>query len=237
MLLFDTIVDYEKDIYRNIASIKKSQDLFDDLSDDPRDWEAANTLDASTHPQLTRNAIVQRGFDYSRNDFIEYPFEHISVSRFSDSSFPCWYGSETLETSIYETTHHVVSYIKDSAEAFFGTPVVTVERKVGIVNCSGLAIDLSGKTKEFPWLVDKNNYTKCQEVGRRVSKEGHPLIRVRSARHDQGINMVAFKNDVLSNARECCFLEYKIDTMKFSVDVFRNDEKLKFTGKRHLKSV
>ena len=45
MTLFDRAIDYSQDVFRNIRCIKKSQNLFDDLSDDPADWDAANTID------------------------------------------------------------------------------------------------------------------------------------------------------------------------------------------------
>ena len=83
----------------------------------------------------------------------------------------------------------------------------------------GLAIDLSSKTEEYPWLIDPINYSRCQEVGKRIGREGHPLLRVRSARHTEGHNIIAFKSNVLSNVREHCYLNYSLDVNTFQVTV------------------
>lgn len=224
MLLFDTVRDYSQDVFRNIRSIKKSQDLFDDLSDDPRNWDAANALESHTHPPLTKQNLIQRGFDYSKNDFIDYPFTHITCSRYSDGAIACWYGCEELITTIYETQYHFIQEIKDAWEVFQSQKTVTVDRKVAKIYCEGLGIDLSAKREEFPWLVDPEDYQSCQEVGRRVAQEGHPLLITPSARHDQGINLVIFNARLLSNPREFCRLQYVVDIEKKSIKCYRGNE-------------
>ncbi|STX51493.1 RES domain-containing protein [Legionella busanensis] len=223
MSLFAVIVDYSEDVFRNIRSVKPSQNLFDDLSEDADNWEAANTLEAITHLPLENSQLIQRGFEYSENSFIDYPFENLTASRFSDGQNPCWYASETLETTIYETVYHFKKEITDSPEAFNGEKQIPVDRRIAKIACIGITIDLSSKTEEYPWLLDPINYSRCQEVGKRVAKEGHPLLRVRSARHLEGINIVAFKSNVLSNVREHCFLKYTLNLDNMEVTVTRGE--------------
>ena len=226
MTLFDRAIDYSQDVFRNIRGIKVSQDLFDDLSDDPADWDAANTIDIYTHPLLINAPLIQRAFDYSKNDFIDYPFENITASRYSDGTTACWYGGETLETTIDETRHHFIQEIRNSPDVFYTQKTITIDRRVAMVNCHGLAFDLSHKAKKFPWLVDAVNYTGCQEIGRRVAREGHPLLRVPSARHAGGINLVVFKQQMLSNVREYCNLQYVYDLSAERISVYRGKEAL-----------
>lgn len=228
MSLFEKSVDYSKDVLRNIRSIKKSQHLFDDLSDDPLNWDAANLLDLQTHPVLTHASVIQRGFDYSKNDFIDYPFEHITASRYSDGSFACWYGSETLETTIYETRYHFVQEIFSAWELFSSQQSVKIDRRVALVHCSGLAFDLSHKAEAFPGLVDPVNYTYCQEIGERIAREGHPLLIAPSARLAGGINTVAFSSQTLSNAREYCNLQYVFDLKTRAIKIFRGETELSY---------
>ncbi|MCW8386996.1 RES family NAD+ phosphorylase [Fluoribacter dumoffii] len=221
--------EYSQDIYRNIRGIKVSQDLFDDLSEDPVNWAAANELESHTHPALINQSLIQRAFDYSKNDFIDYPFENITSSRYSDGSIACWYGSETLKTTIYETRYHFIQEIKDSWDIFQTQDRIIIDRRVGKIYCEGLGLDLTDKKEEYPWLVDPDNYTKCQETGRRVAHEGHPLLIVPSARHAEGINLVVFNPNLLSNAREYCKLHYVFDVKKKKIQCFRgeNEEVLK----------
>lgn len=224
MSLFDQSVDYSDDIFRNIRGIKESQHLFDDLSDDPLNWDAANSLDIYTHPPITGQALIQRAFDYSKNDFINYPFENITASRYSDGSIGCWYGSESLETTIYETKHHFIQEISDAWDVFHTQKIIKIDRRVANIYCHGLAFDLTNKIEEFPWLVDPVNYLRCQEIGRRVSMEGHPLLRVPSARHFEGSNLVVFNPTVLSNVRNFCTLEYVLDIPAREIKIYRGKE-------------
>ncbi|MDX2346691.1 MAG: RES family NAD+ phosphorylase [Legionella sp.] len=221
MHLFEVISDYENDVFRNIPSIKPAQDLFYDLSHDKKDWAAANILETETHSLVENNQLIQRGFEYSENLFIDYPFENLTVSRFGDGSIPCWYASETLQTTIYETTYHFVQGVNDSIDAFMDEKIVKADRRVAKTACMGLAIDLSTKTEEFPWLVDSTHYSSCQEVGKKIAKEGHPLLRVKSARYSKGINVVAFNSSVLSNVRDYCFLSYSLNLENMEVTVSR----------------
>lgn len=224
MSLFDTVKECSVDIFRNIRGIKVSQDLFDDLSDDPLNWHAANTLESTTHPVITGQPLIQRPFDYSKNDFIDYPFEYITHSRYSDGSIACWYGSETLETTVYETRYHFIQEINDSWEVFQTQKEVIIDRRVAKIYCQGLGFDLTNKKEEFPWLVDPMNYRQCQEIGRRVANEGHPLLIAPSARHEGGINFVAFNRNVLSNPREFCRLQYIFNVKEKSIKQFRGEK-------------
>lgn len=228
MALFDCAVDYNKDVFRNIRGIQVSQDLFDDLSDDPSDWEAANRIDIHTHPLLTNTAVIQRAFDYSKNNFIDYPFEHITASRYNDGSIGCWYGSETLETSIYETCYHFIQEIQDAYELFNEHPIITVDRRVALVHCQGLAFDLSHKATEYPWLIDPLDYSQCRNIGQRIANEGHPLLIVPSARHNKGVNVAAFRPDILSNARDYCYLQYVYDLPNQKISAYRGNLELCF---------
>lgn len=226
MGLFISAIEYSQDIFRNIRSIKKSQDLFDDLSNDPLDWEAANNLDIATHPELHNEQLIQRGFDYSKNDFLNYPFEHITNSRYSDGSFACWYGGESLEVTIHETSYHFIEEIKNAYDAFAGQEVIKIDRRVALVKCQGIAFDLSNKILDHPWLIDKTNYLKCQEVGRRMANEGHPLLRAPSARLKDAHNIVAFKQQVLSNVRDFCNLQYSYNINKHTLSVTRDSKQI-----------
>ena len=226
MTLFDRAIDYSQDVFRNIRGIKEPEHLFDDLSDDPADWDAANTIDVYTHPFLTNAPLIQRAFDYSKNDFIDYPFENITASRYSEGSTACWYGAETLETTIYETRYHFIQEIRNSRDVFYPQKSITIDRRIAMVNCHGLAFDLSHKAKEFPWLVDSVNYTRCQDVGRRVAREGHPLLRVPSARQAGGINLVVFKQQTLSMVRDYCNLQYIYDLSAERIRIYRGKDEL-----------
>ena len=65
MPLFEIINEYTQDVFRNIPSVRPTQDLFDDLSHDQENWDAANQLEIETHTSIENNQLIQRGFEES----------------------------------------------------------------------------------------------------------------------------------------------------------------------------
>lgn len=220
-------IEYAQDVFRNIRTVNPPQDLFDDLSDDPLNWEAANIIDICTHPRLEISGYIQRGFDYSINNFIQYPFENIKASRFSDGSFACWYGSEKFETTLHETTYHFKRDILDEWDIHQTQKKIVADRCVAKVNCTGIALDLSDKIREFPWLIDSNDYTQCQSVGKKIMEEGFSLLKIASARHLGGINVAALQQRLLSNPLVFCQLQYIFDVHTQEITIKRDKKILK----------
>jgi len=76
--LFDKTTDFNGQPYRNITTLRESEDLFDDLTDGD---EAASAIAAEAemrvkdHPVLRGPIIIQRGFHYTRS-IIDYPFKN-----------------------------------------------------------------------------------------------------------------------------------------------------------------
>lgn len=218
--LFDQTTDFDRKPYRNITSLRESEDLFDDLTDGD---EEASSIGAEAEMRVKeklvprRPAIIHRGFQYSKS-LIEYPFEkepHLST-RFGDGTYGVWYGSIELRTTVYETGYHM---IKTEAAVEGLDEVIIRERAVYRVRCRAILIDLREKEKSFPKLV-ANDYGFAQRIGRRINKEGHPGLLAPSARCN-GINVVIFNPDVLSDPQLHCYLTYSFDPASLTVKVER----------------
>ena len=200
------------DLVRNIKSLRTSQDLFDDLADDESESQVAHLLRNTVHPPgYRRPTVIARPFDLAAySNAIRYPFVVWTQSRYSNGTFGVWYGADTLETSVHETVYHWVKWLNDLtySEEFAkpGDPV-TGERRVYRVRCDALLLDLRPKVVEFPQLVDPDKYDFTQQLGLRLHREGHPGLLVRSARCHGDIAAV-FREPVLSNPRDYCFLTY-----------------------------
>ena len=136
-----TLADVHQDIIRNIISIRSSQNLFDDLTDNPAEWALAQKIEDGVKPPpyRSRTPIVDRPFeDAIWFNAIGWPFKHWQTSRFSDGSFGIWYGCAKAETTVYETTHHWVNGFL--ADAGFERERVIGERKLFKVACDAKAI-------------------------------------------------------------------------------------------------
>jgi len=201
-------VDFHDDLVRNIPGIRESQQIFDDLSADPTDWDVAIAAEAAARIP-TDAPIVTRPFDYG--SVISYTFDasHWQATRFSDGTrYGVWYGSTALETTVYETAWHWYRLVCDSFAAL--DRVVVTDRRAFDVRCDALLIDLRGKERPYPQLASRTSYAFTQRLGRYVHEQDQNGLLVRSARCD-GINGCVFKPQRLSNVRHRAYLTYRVN--------------------------
>ena len=200
-----------QDLYRNIVSLRESQDLYDDLSDEPGDWRAAVDLEATCKPPHyeSHQPVIDRPFEEAAFlDAIQFPFDNLGESRFSRGHFGVWYGSEDLETTIHETVYHWQNHLLADA-GFRGIEGVEMERRVHLVRCDAALINLTDKITEWPELIG-DNHAPCQALGDSIHQQGHPGLWTRSAR-SAGNNAAIFTPRVLSNPRVSCYLTYRVE--------------------------
>lgn len=203
-----SIAETHADLFRNIVSLRTSENLFDDLSDDPGDWETAISveLNAKPHTFVSHIPVIYRPFEEADwNDAINYPFKNWTRSRFSDGSFGIWYGCDQIETTVHETAYHWRnSFLLDAGFAYKG---IKIDRKIYSVRCDAALIDLRHAATRFPDLTNPNDYTFTQQIGGRLHREGHPGLTSKSARFE-GDCYAVLNPKVLSNPRQSCLLTY-----------------------------
>lgn len=212
-----TLVDLDCDLYRNIVSIRGDQDLFDDLSDTPADWQIAQTIELAYKPAQyqSHQPIIDRPFeDAELAAAISFPFDVWSESRFSRGEYGVWYGSADLNTTIYETVYHWRrGFLADCG--FDSLEGVSIERRVHLVHCTGALLNLLPKIEEWPQLR-ADDYSHCQDFGQRIHREGHPGLWTRSARCE-GTNAAVFTPRILSAPRIACYLSYRVENNRVLV--------------------
>lgn len=209
-----TVVDFHDDLHRNIVSLRESQNLYDDLTDSPKGWQAAIDLERDTKPHTYTSAqpIIDRPFEEATyNEAIKYPFAHWTQSRYSDGSYGVWYGTDSLETSIHETVYHWRRQLLEDV-GWDEREGIMMERKVYLVRCDAALFDFFPKLKAFPDLVNRepNGYRFTQQLGRRMHHDGHPGLISRSARCAGKIHAI-FNAQVLSKPRQKCYLTYRLE--------------------------
>ncbi|MEE4263369.1 MAG: RES family NAD+ phosphorylase [Desulfobacteraceae bacterium] len=218
--LFDKTVDYTGQPYRNITTLRESEDLFDDLTGGDEDASAIAAeaeMRVKDQSVLRDPKIIHRGFDYTRS-IIEYPFknEPTLFTRFGDGTYGIWYGSLEIRTTVFETGFHMIK----AERAVEGLDEVVVrERAVYRVKCRAILIDLRGKQESYPKLIS-DDYAFTQQIGQRMNTEGHPGLLAPSSRIE-GTNMVIFNPDVLSDPRLHCYLTYFFDPQTLEIKVER----------------
>lgn len=219
--LFDKTADFDGQPYRNVTSLRESEDLFDDLNEGD---EGASAIAAEAEMRVKDHLIDRfpenfyRSFHYTRS-IIDYPFksEPYLFTRFGDGTYGVWYGSLEMKTTVFETGFHM---IKAELAVEGLDEVVVRERAVYRVRCRAILIDLRGKQKSFAKLL-ADDYGFTQQIGRRMNREGHPGILVPSARI-KGTNLVIFNPDVLSDPRLHCYLTYFFDPLTLNMRIERS---------------
>lgn len=213
------VADVQHDVLRNIVSLRVSQNLFDDLTDDPAEAVLAQQVELEVKPPPYQSAtpVIDRPFeDATWFNAIAWPFRHWQASRFSDGRFGVWYGADTLETSVHESAYHWVNGLL--ADAGFEHESVVGERRVYAVACSAALLDLRGVVRRVPQLAHKRDDAAAQAVGARLHREGHPGLLAPSVRHPPGHTYAVFNPAVLSNPRVHLHLTYRLHQGRVAVE-------------------
>jgi hypothetical protein len=216
--LLKDVVDFHGDLVRNIKGIRSSQNLFDDLSADP--GEQALAVAAGSADRVRSEApLITRPFDYGA--VITYPFVNFNAqgTRFSDGlNYGVWYGSLSLEATVYETVHHWHEFIADSFAR--EDREIVGERRVFHARCDAILIDLRGKERREKRLLDRRDYRYAQQLGRYLKEQNQNGLLLHSARC-RGTNAAIFAPGVLSRVRDLRFLTYRMNPTRDLVRVER----------------
>ena len=216
-ILFDTVLEVDQDIARNIVKIHTPMQTFSDLIEDNEDANIAEKAIIA----VMKNTSSHADFHYTAS--IGFPFEtdNFMGSRFSDGTFPVWYGSMDIMTTIYETTHHMIK-TEMALENIQNISTISRERIIYDVQCQTILIDLTRKKRYYPDLV-ADSYQTTQAIGKQLSQQGFPGLLSPSARHHRGVNANIFKQDILSQPRISCELTYRLFPQDKKVKVYKKN--------------
>jgi len=231
--LFDKITKVrhlDDGVYRNIVSLRVSENLFDDLLDDLGDLDSHDVLvnfEIDHKKSTCRATMRERSFYYSTA--IEYPFntDNFMSSRYSDATYPAWYSSLTLDTTIYETLYWMIGEgLSVEQDWNSENRVMHRERAVYQVHVECMAFDLIGLEKDIPELMHTSDYSMTQMIGKRLHQEGARGIvfpSVRSPTNEP--NIVIFDINVISSQPKLLhYLTYKVDFINRVAKVFRDPD-------------
>lgn len=225
--------DSQRDWHRNIVSLRQSVDLYVDLVDDPRDVDVLIRHEMETKPAHAEPVIVARPFEEAQiydpiAAAVEWPFEHPCRSRYSNGAYGVWYGAASIETSVRETVYHFRKNTLASQAARQTTRPIVQERRVHLVRCNALLVDLRARTRKEPRLVHPDDYSTCQSLGAELRKAGMPGVLTYSARHAKSEIVAVFTPMVLVEPRIVCYLTYTLFADSGKVLVERTLGKVEF---------
>ena len=216
--LFNYSVRIREHIKRNVVMIPQRKDIYADLLDDVN----LQTVEKAS----ARAAMIINGSTDNQSFFyktaIEYPFksEPFMISRYSDGTFPVWYGSKSIETTIFETVYHVKQQIMAIAD-YQEEGKIIKKRNVFDVFCDAVLTDVVSNKDHYEYLTS-DDYTFCNQLGKELHERDCGGLLSPSARHKEGVNVDIFKQALLSEVTLVKELKYTFDVQTHEVSVFED---------------
>ena len=190
--------------YRSIPTAFPRRHLFDeginsgDEQDRLIDW--ANASSGINHSRSVNNDSKDTWHKYGDpENFGEFLFDKVKLpaSRFTDGSFPVWYGAEDIETSLFEIEYHLkfdtqkevnsgfIDYERAMCEA-----VLEMKKNSDVKNLSTTMADYK----------EKLSYEVCLKEFEKQKKFGATSLTYSSARNPgKECYAVTEKNEILSS--------------------------------------
>lgn len=226
--LFDKPVHFQERAYRNIVGLRHSRNVFHRLADDDDDTAAAINAEMRTRSRKTQ-PLINRPFE-PWYGVVGFPFDHRNwgQSRYTDGSFGVWYGSQSAETTVAETTSHFAHELAGRGLDQHDRAIIR-ERRVMTAHVDALLFDLRGKQTDFPGLVATDSYEFTQQVGRVIHAGHHPGLMAPSARRTDGVNIDVFHPNYLSHPKDFCYLTYRYHPNDGRIEVEREQGEIWMT--------
>lgn len=199
-------IDNKKcEAYRSIPTAYPRKHLFNEEintgeeQDQLIDW--ANASSGINHSRSTTNSAKDTWYKYGdQENFSEFLFDKVDLpaSRFTDGSFPIWYGAEDERTSLMEIEFH----LKNDTLLEAKNGHIIFERAMCLANIdlkkNG---DLKYLSKTITDYQDKSSYPECLGELKKAIKQGASSITYDSARNSgHECYAVTSKEEILSSS-------------------------------------
>jgi hypothetical protein len=196
--------------YRVIPSRFPAVGLFERVAR-PEDFDALYALEAMTNDRLRDEvgeiSLVppdERLFGPG-STCIMAAFTHLNPhgSRFSDGTYGVFYCAHKRDTAIAETRYHSALFMHATRE-----PPMRLQMRLYTVQARGEAADLREASRSDPRIVDPDDYSHTQAIGRSLRAAGALGIVYPSVRHPGGECLAALRTGIVKNCLHAAYLEY-----------------------------
>jgi RES domain-containing protein len=182
---------YTGRVYRNFATIIESQELTDDLTEDPANREILKGFFYSSEEKRLKSPVervLEKSEDQIVQEEIDCRFQPSKwrVSRYSDGTWGVLYAAESEETALREALFHMMKFYREELRS---GPLHVQRRVLSLQAKSEQAVDLTreeGLNREALVSLDESGYPYCQGLAREAMDSNAQLLRAPSARHKGG---------------------------------------------------
>lgn len=199
-----------KRAHRVIPSRFPAISLFERVAS-PADFDALYALEAMTNDRI-RDEVgdislvpAEERLYGNGSSCIMAAFTHLNPqgSRFSDGSYGVFYCAHDRLTAIEETRHHQAKFMAATSE-----PPMRLQMRLYSVQARGEVVDLREASRADSGIVDPDDYSHAQGIGRKLRNEGEQGILYPSVRHAGGECLAALRTGILKNCLHAAHLEY-----------------------------
>lgn len=205
-----------KSAWRVIPSKFPPVDLFEDLTNDPAEWELLAELEAAVNPRVRQEvgeiSLVPPEMRV-RSTAVMAPFVHLNPlgSRFSDGSYGVYYAASNLETAILETVHHLELRLRAGDAA-----ADDLDQRVYVGEIEGGFVDLTSNRRAAAPLLHPTDYKRSQRFAAETRKAGHEGIHYESVRLPANKALAVFDPRCVSPPKQERHLRYKWDGQRIA---------------------
>ncbi len=201
---------YRSIAYRNIYTIKESQNLFDDLCDHEKETE-----------ELASWAEKASGIDHARPQK-ERPFQYGSLEttltaffpekwaegRFGDGrTYGVWYGAKEIETSVKEAAYASYLFYRSDLKAH-QNPIQSDRKLFKVSLQTKKCVSLLSFQKKYKQLVHPHDYSFCQSLGAMAVDQKIEMFRTPSVRHPKGTCFPVFSPSVIKKEQVLRYVHF-----------------------------
>lgn len=193
---------YQNEVFRVFSTAHPSQELLNDLLEDPAEIELLKPLYYSEKEPASMDRL-ERILQRSANEIIQkeisskFEPENWYVSRFSDGTWGVLYSAETAETAQAESIYHKRNFYHEELKK----EPVTFDLCQAVLSVkSDHMVDLTkDKNLDQSKLTSQttSGYPYCQKIAKNLIAQSTQLIRTSSARHPTGICTPIFDRSVI----------------------------------------
>ncbi len=177
----------------------------------PEDFDALYALEAMTNDRIREELgeislvpLEERKFGPGCSPIMA-AFTHLNPqgSRFSDGTYGVFYCGRARDTAIAETSYHSTLFMGATHE-----PPMRLQMRLYALEAAGKVADLRAAAQADPNIVDPDDYSTAQGIGRKLRAEGTQGILYPSVRHPGGECLAALRTGILKHCQHAAYLEY-----------------------------
>ncbi|MHB1332235.1 MAG: RES family NAD+ phosphorylase [Sulfuriferula sp.] len=196
--------------WRVIPTRFPSVNLFDRVAS-PQDFEALYALEALTNDRIRDEVGVislvpstERLFGNGSGPIMA-AFTHLNPrgSRFSDGSYGVFYCAGDKATAIAETRYHAGQFLDATQEAS-----MRLQMRLYNVQAKGEVVDLREAAGTDTRIINPDDYSYSQSLGRQLRAENVQGILYPSVRKPDGECLAALRTAILRDCLHSAYLEY-----------------------------